>query len=95
MGKATAPGLPFGDNYLPFGDKSDRRQATFGRSGPQSSRRVSLHGLPVDEDGVGGGAQPLQAKATAAVPDDRLARSALGVVWNQRWQLLVRADCSL
>jgi hypothetical protein len=32
--------------------------------------------------------------ATAAVPDERLARSARGVVWNQRWQLLDSADCS-
>ena len=35
-----------------------------------------------------------QADAAAAVPDERLARSALGVVWNQRRQLRVNADCS-
>ena len=55
---------------------------------------LATRAATLDEHGVGG-ARSSQANATAPVPDERLARSALGVVWNQRWQLLVSADCSL
>ena len=61
-------------------------------SRPAGSRYTGCNPLTKTESAA---ARSSHANATAAVPDERLARSALGVVWNQRWQLLVSADCSL